>query len=234
MREPRRDGDVRVDALRVRDWAERSLLFSEMPSQPLAAFLGKKGYSQRARLKHRGDRSVLVYEHFPLVWLVVCMLLIGVAVAALLLNAERLGLRGFTESAIFSILAGYGGLFIPMVAALFHRSNLRYLGYGDLLVVTAGDETVTLQDGKIALAWGDLRAITEVRGYFVQDDKTVRIRQICVISEANSGFRQIPIATVQLGAKALAPKIAQLLHVPLLRSFKPKRRVRKRWQRKRT
>lgn len=166
LRGSRQDRELRVDPLRVRDWAEPELRFTEMPSQPLASFLGKKGYSRRARLKHRGDRSVLVYEHFPLIWLVVCTLLVGVAVAALLLNAEQLGLRSFTESAIFSILAGYGGLFIPMVAALFHRSNLRYLGYGDLLAVTAGDETVTLQDGKIALAWGDLRAVTEVRGYF--------------------------------------------------------------------
>jgi hypothetical protein len=68
---------------------------------------------------------------------------------------------------------------------------------------------------------------------FVQDDETVRIRQICVISEAESGIRQVPIATVQSGSKALALQVARLLHVPLLRSFKPKRRVRKRWRRKR-
>lgn len=204
-----------------------------MPTQPIAGFLGKEGFSQRASLKHKGDRSVLVYEHFPLLWLVVWMVLFGVVVAALLLNAERLGLRDIGDNVIFSILGSYAGGLIPLAAALFHRSNLRYLGHGELLVVTAGDETVTFQDGKIAVAWGDLRAVTEVRGYFVRDDKTVRIRQICVIFAVKSGFRQVPIATIKAGSGALGPKLAQLLHVPLLRGFKPKRRVRKRGRRKR-
>lgn len=204
-----------------------------MPTQPIAGFLGKEGFSQRASLKHKGDRSVLVYEHFPLVWLVVCMVVFGVAVAALFLNAERWGLRSISDDAIFVFFASYAGGLIPLAAALFHRSNLRYLGYGELLVVTAGDETVTFQDGEIAVAWGDLRAVTEVRGYLVRDDKTVRIRQICVIFAVKSGFRQVPIATIKSGSGALGPKVAQLLHVPLLRGFKPKRRDRKRGRQKR-
>ena len=230
----RRSGATKVDPLRVRDWAERALFFSEMPTKPLAGFLGKEGFSRRARLRHQGDRSVLVYEHFPLIWLVIWMLFFGFAVAALLLFGERIGLRVPEPSTVFFGLASYGGFLIPLMATLFHRSNLRYLGHGDLLVVTAGDETVTFQDGEIQVAWGDLRAVTEVRGFLQRDDKVERIRQICVIYRVDSGFRQIPIATVKSAPEALAPKVAKLLHVPLLRGFKPKRRVRKRGRRERT
>jgi hypothetical protein len=94
------------------------------------------------------------------------------------------------------------------------------LGTGDLLAVTAGDETVTFQDGKIRVAWGDLQAVTEVRGVFRQEDQIDRIRQICVIYRVDAGFRQLPFATVKSAPKALAPQVAKLLHVPLLRGYK--------------
>jgi hypothetical protein len=229
-----RKGEVKLDPLRIRDWAEAEVHFTEMPEKPIAAFLGKEGFSRRARLKHQGDRSVLAYEHFSLVWLIVWMAVLGCGIAALLMFGDRIGLEEPEPILVYAFMGTYGSALIPLAVALFHRSNLRYLGYGDLLVVTAGDETVTLQDGKIRAKWGDLRAVTEIRGYFRRKDKEERIRQICVVLATDTGFRQVPIATVKAASEALAPKVAKLLHVPLLRGFKPKRRVRNRWRRKRT
>jgi hypothetical protein len=234
MSRDRGNSDIKVDPLRIRDWAEQALLFTEMPTQPIAAFLGKEGFSHRARLKHQGDRSVLVYEHFSLRWLIVWIAVLGAGITCLLLFGDRIGLKAPDPFLVYIFMATYGSALISVIAVLFLRSNLRYLGYGDLMAVTAGDETVTFQDGEIQVAWGDLCAVTEVRGNLRQRDKEVRIRQICVIYRVESGFRQIPVATVKSASEALAPKVAKLLHLPLLRGFKARQRIRDRWRRKRT
>lgn len=210
----------KVDPLRIRDWAEPALLFSKMPTKPIAGFLGKEGFSRRASLRHKDDRSVLVYEHFSLAWLIVLLVALSLGVASVLLFGDRIGLQVPDTSLVLLGFVFFSGGLGTLLKAFFHRSNLRYLGYGDLLAVTAGDETVTLQDGEIAVAWGDLRAVTEVRGYFRHEDEVTRIRQICVIYRVDSGFQQVPIATVKSASDALAKKVAKLLHVPLLRSFK--------------
>lgn len=232
-RDGRKHGE-RVDPLRVKDWAEDSLLWSEMPTKPIEAFLGKEGFSLRARLKHKGGRSTLVYVHFPIVLALLSLAIVGALVTVTMLYGDRLGLPKADLASVISWVGSFSGLLIGAIVWLFHRSNLRFAAHGDLLAVTAGDETVTFQNGKISVAWGDLRAVTEVRGHYTRDDRVERIRQICVIYAANSGFRQIPVATVKSASGALAPRIAKLLHVPLLRGYKAKRRVRKRWRRKRT
>lgn len=213
-------------------WKHDHLSFEEAPTSIEPIFLGKQEFGSRVILKSDGEQSWLQYERINLLAVTAFLICFVIFVAIVLFFGEGWGLDTPGTTASTMILCAIAFVVGPSMIGILHLINRQYAGRGRLLVVTAGDETVTLPYDDLRVPWKALHAVTEVRGWASQGGESTRICQLGVIWRADSGFRLQPLATVSHASSKTAEQLAGLLHVPVLRAREPLFGGRKRKRRK--
>lgn len=210
-----------LDRDRVVDWAQDFLLHEEAPTRLDATFLGKKEFGSRGVIKRQGACSWVQYERIPILAVSIFLVVFGVALGVLLSMGGQWGLTVPNTAGTLSILGAYVFFIAPAFLGMLVWMNRRYAGRGELLVVTADDETVTLPHDGQTVPWGSLHAVTEVVGWHESHGDSTRIRQIGLIWRVEEGFRQQALLTMSHGSGKLAQQLGALLHVPVLRAKQP-------------
>lgn len=203
------------------DWKQDFVMHEEAPSRIDATFLGKKEFGSRAVIKRKGQTQWVQYERIPILAVLIFMIVFGVALGLLLGFGGQLGLTVPGKAGTLSILGAYVFLIAPSMLGILALINQQYAGRGELLVVTADDETVTLPHDELRFAWSDAHAVTEVIGWHKSHGDSTRIRQIGVVWRTDTGYRQQPLVSMSHPSRKLADQLGALLHVPVLRAKQP-------------
>lgn len=203
------------------DWEQEFVLHEEAPTKIDASFLSKKEFGTRAIIKRKGPTQWVQYERIPILAVLIFMIVFGVVLGLLLGYGGQLGLTVPGKAGTLSILGAYVFIISPSMLGILVLINKQYAGRGELLVVTADDETVTLPHAELSFDWDAAHAVTEVIGWHKNHGESTRIRQIGVVWRTAEGYRQQPLVTMSHPSKKLADQLGALLHVPVLRAKQP-------------
>lgn len=203
------------------DWKQDFVLHEDAPTKVDATFLGKKEFGSRAIIKRKRQTQWVQYERIPIIAVLIFMIVFGIVLGLLLGYGGQFGLTVPGKAGTLSILGAYVFIISPSMLGILVMINKHYAGRGELLVVTADDETVTLPHSEMSFGWDEAHAVTEVVGWHKQHGGSTRIRQIGVVWRTAEGYRQQPLVTMSHPSRKLADQLGELLHVPVLRAKQP-------------